>query len=405
MLFAERPALSLAPTQAEIAAELQDCDVPGGSLENMLGALVDVKIGRSDVQEARAGDRRFTFSHRRYQETLFVRHLVREPTYLSARELLTDTRWREYTVTLLQTQHLAVIKPLLLKATSLLAEHAARAVRVPILDAFGGHLAYYDWDTDLAVPLLTVLQEGMGRRLPDVPGNLSMQIAQLLEPRWKEGDMHDQMMVLQLGGLLPQPVLEEHLAYAVSHGAGDLKDVAFERVVFLSNMSSDLATWVRERLSTEAMQAVRRVDILRLEALSARLPSCIGSVFVLRRCQLLTKIRRPLKFITDWTFLLPLTLLYRTRLVEMNFFRSLHHRHLRARELPIADLFLPLYLATLWFIEPLVRSPDKTVETGNALNIVSVHPYLGFGLLVAYLCIATASMTLYGFRSVGCRLT
>lgn len=139
---------------------------------------------------------------------------------------------------MLQTQDLVVISPLLLEATSLLAEYAALTVRIPILKEFGGHLAYYNWDTDLAVPLLTVLQEGMGRRLADVPVNLSMQIEQLLEPRWKEGDMHDQRMVLQLGGLLPQPVLEEHLVYAVSHEAGDFEDIAFERVIFLKNMSA-----------------------------------------------------------------------------------------------------------------------------------------------------------------------
>jgi hypothetical protein len=104
-----RRTLSLAPTQTEIAAELPDNSVPGRSLENMLSALVDVKIGRSDVQEARAGDRRFTFSHRRYQETLFVRHLAVNINYLSPRELLTDTRWREYSVTLLQTQQLRLL--------------------------------------------------------------------------------------------------------------------------------------------------------------------------------------------------------------------------------------------------------------------------------------------------------
>jgi len=399
VLFAERRALSLAPTQAEIAADLQDCDVPGGSLENMLGALVDVKIGRSDVQEARAGDRRFTFSHRRYQETLFVRHLARQPNYLSARELLTDTRWREYTVTLLQTQDLAVIIPLLLEATSLLAEYAARAVRVPILKEFGGHLAYYNWDTDLAVPLLTVLQEGMGRRLADVPVNLSMQIEQLLEPRWKEGDLHDRTMVLQLGGLLPQPVLEEHLVYAVRHEAEDLENIAFERVVFLKNMSAELATWVRVRLSTEALQAVRRVEILRLEALSARLPSYIGAKFVLRRCQLLTKLRRPLQLITDWMFLL------RSREVEMNLNRSTHRQQILERFRLTIELTFPLYLVIIGF-GLLVGSP-----AGDFLNVMSVllkhlseHLYLVFGLSLAFGFVVAAIMALYSFRSVGSRL-
>jgi hypothetical protein len=293
ILFAVRRTLSLAPTQTEIAAELPENSVPGRSLENMLSALVDVKIGRSDVQEARAGDRRFTFSHRRYQETLFVRHLAANINYLSPRELLTDTRWREYSVTLLQTQQLEVIEPLLTEATSLLAQYAMSAVRVQIMQEFGGRLAYYDWQTDPAVPLLVILQEGLARRLSDVPPTLSIQIEQLLGCRWKDGDAYDQAMVLKHGGLLPQQVLEEYLAYAVNQGDEDMEDVAFQRVVFLKDIPPTLSDWVRDRLSTDAIQALKKADVLRLEALSARLPYSVGSMFILRRCQLIKNLRWP----------------------------------------------------------------------------------------------------------------
>ncbi|MGZ8945569.1 MAG: NACHT domain-containing protein [Methylococcaceae bacterium] len=295
VLFAERPTLSLAPTQTEIAAEFQQNSIPGGSLENLLGALVDVKIGRTDVQEARAGDRRFTFSHRRYQETLFVRHLARTNNYISPRELLTDMRWREYSVTLLQTQEVAVIEPLLTEATKLLAEYSRYTAGVPIIPEFGGHLTYYDWHDDPAVPLLTLLQEGLARRMSEVPPNLSLQIGNLLSPRWEDGDLYDQTMVLRLGGLLPQSVLATYLAYAVNHGGLGMEDIAFERVVFLKEVPDTLANWVRDRLSREALNARTQVNVLRLEALSARLPSSLGTIFILQRCQIIQKLRRPLK--------------------------------------------------------------------------------------------------------------
>lgn len=121
VLFAEERSLSLAPTLDEIEVALNASDASTANLENLLYALVDVKILRSDVQESRPGDRRFTFSHRRYQETLFVRHLVENPTHLPADGLLTDLRWREYAVTLLQTQQSVAIKPLLDTAVQLLA--------------------------------------------------------------------------------------------------------------------------------------------------------------------------------------------------------------------------------------------------------------------------------------------
>lgn len=411
VLFAGRPALSLAPTQTEIAAEIADSDVPGGSLESMLGALVDVKIGRSDVQEARAGDRRFTFSHRRYQETLFVRHLAQTPQYLSARELLTDTRWREYTVTLLQTQDLAVIEPLLTEATDLLAEVAARAIRVPIIKEFGGHLTYYNWDADPAVFLLTLLQEGMGRRLADIPLDLSIQIEQLLEPRWKDGDIHDQMTVLQLGGLLPQALLEKHLADAVNYGRRDIEDIAFERGVFLKKMPATLATWFRERLSTEAIGAVRRADVVRLEALAARLPSDIGATFVLRRCRLIMKLRRPFKLLAEWTVLLPLTLLYRVRSTQTDYLRTVD------RILPMMELCLAPYMILVIFGSHGYRQVLDTeckrymdfqefapLFVKHVMSYPAEQLYLYSGLGVAYVIAMGAMMTLYRLRSVGRRI-
>lgn len=413
ILFAVRRTLSLAPTQTEIAAELPDNSVPGRSLENMLSTLVDVKIGRSDVQDARAGDRRFTFFHRRYQETLFVRYLVANINYVSPRELLTDTRWREYSVTLLQTQQLEVIEPLLTESTSLVAQYAMSAVRVQIMQEFGGHLAYYDWQTDPAVPLLIILQEGLARRLSDVPPNLSIQIEQLLGCRWKDGDAYDQSMVLKHGGLLPQPVLEEYLAYAVNKGDEDMGDVAFQRVVFLKDIPPTLSDWVRDRLSTDALQVLKQADVLRLEALSARLPYSVGSMFVLWRCQLIKNLRWPFEQLYRLFLLLPHFLLkllggkyslYLARtLTELNLARL------------ITEVFFPLYVVVLSLVfttsVPSLIEPIHSEFELNSLwlphvnSLLSKHIYLYGGLGLVYVGVAAALLTLYTQRSIGCRLS
>lgn len=156
-LFAENPTSSLAPTENEIEVMLPRDSIPGGNISDLLSALIDVKIGRSDVPGPRTGDRRFTFAHRRYQETLFVIHLARNPTYLSAKDLLTNIEWREYAVTLLQSQTVGVIAPLFSEATSLLRVYSQLQHSVPILDDFGGHLRYFEWDADQVVPLLSLL--------------------------------------------------------------------------------------------------------------------------------------------------------------------------------------------------------------------------------------------------------
>lgn len=297
VLFAENRSLSLAPTQTEIAAELPSKFIPGGNLENMLSALQDVKIGRSDVQEARAGDRRFTFSHRRYQETLFVRHLARTVNYLTPYELLTDTRWREYSVTLLQTQNLATIEPMMIEAARLIEEYAANSVKVSIIQEFGGDLEYFNWKDDPAVSLLSILQEGLERRLNDIPEILSYQIGQLLCPRWTQGDRYDQMMVIKYGGLLPQHLLSEYIGLAIEHGGIEMESIAFQRIVFLNPIPDTVENWLRIRLSNEAINTRKQANILRLEALAARLPDTVGAGYIVRRCKLINRLRRPMSLI------------------------------------------------------------------------------------------------------------
>ncbi|WP_460044425.1 NACHT domain-containing protein [Pseudomonas sp. S2_H01] len=89
-LFAENENLSLAPTLDQIKAHLPDDEVPTKSIERLVLALVDCKIGRADVPNAANGDRRFAFAHRRYQEALFVGYLAKNPKVISPENLLTE---------------------------------------------------------------------------------------------------------------------------------------------------------------------------------------------------------------------------------------------------------------------------------------------------------------------------
>ncbi|HZH77834.1 MAG TPA: NACHT domain-containing protein [Archangium sp.] len=291
MLFASNPTLSLAPTHDQIAAALPVNRYTAEQLDHLLAALVDVKIGRNDVQEARSGDRRFTFSHRRYQETLFVRYLAKYPEYLSPRELLLDPRWREYTVALLQSEATNVISPLLEEASRLLAEVTEKQEPTPCLPGFGQGLGYYEWNGDAEVHLLGLLQEGLARRIEELPAALSVEIEKLLMTRWMKGDFHDRSMVLRLGGLLPQERLAEYLEFAVKKGSLEFQEMAFQKIVFLRKPPESLVEWVRERLSRQVLYARKRVELLRIEALCAHLPEAIGAEAIFRRCLAL---RRPL---------------------------------------------------------------------------------------------------------------
>ncbi|WP_375772212.1 NACHT domain-containing protein [Archangium gephyra] len=291
VLFASSPTLSLSSTHDQIAKTLPPERYTSEQLEHLLAALVDVKIGRSDVPEARKGDRRFTFAHRRYQETLFVRYLATHPKYLSPRKLLLEPHWREYTVALLQSESAEVIAPLLQEASWLLSQCTEEQHPVPCLPGFGEGLGYYQWKEDFEIHLLGLLQEGLARRIGEIPAILSTEVDRLLSSRWAGGDFHDRTMVLRLGGLLPQERLAEYLEFAVKTGTPELQDESFQKMLFLRKPPVPLVRWVRERLGRQVLYAKGRAELLRIEALCARLPETIGAEAIRQRCMAL---RRPL---------------------------------------------------------------------------------------------------------------
>ena len=264
VLFAEKPLLSLAPTQDQIFQSLAGNCLPGDDLEKLLAALIDVKIGRCDVKEARAGDRRFTFAHRRYQETLFVQYLIQNTSYLSSDALLTDLRWRDYTVTLLQTSPPDVISHLVAAAGQLLLDYAKNNRGIPVISEYGSGICYFDWKHSSGAQLLRLLQEGLGRRLEIVSKELRESVKAYLDSPWKVGDSFDRVMVISLGGLLPEDDLQEKIEWAVQSGTTPHWDAAVASSFFLTRMPEKLARWFRIQLANRLLLASQRADILKL---------------------------------------------------------------------------------------------------------------------------------------------
>ena len=283
VLFATQPELSLAPTQDQIAASLEPNSKIADCLEDLLGALMEVKIGRSDVAQARAGDRRFSFAHRRYQETLFVSYLAEHPFFIPPEDLLSSVRWRDYTVTLLQTRSPEDIRLLVDEAIRLLNQHAERQHPVHVLAEFDRDLVYYEWENEPAVHLLRLLQEGFARRIGDIPGSLSQAVAGFLQPRWENGDELDRSQVLVLGGLLPRHMLLRMIEYAVEDGSRAVAEAAFMVVPYLGEMPQEVLKWVCRRVSDAAIDARKKQDVFRIKAFVGRLPSSSGAEYVVDR--------------------------------------------------------------------------------------------------------------------------
>jgi|GEM_PF-901085 len=398
-LFAEDESLSLAPTLDQIATQLQLEEVPGGSIERLISALVDCKIGRADVPNAAHGDRRFAFAHRRYQEALFVRYLARHPEAISATELLRDPRWREYTVTLLQTRPSQEIQYLLDVACAILELRADQQEAIGFAEPpLPTQLMYFDWSVEVAVPLLSLLQEGLSRRLQDVPDTLSNAVRCFLELRWKRGDTWDRCEVLRLGGLLPQDTLVNYLVEVFDNGTESERAQAFRLATFTSSLPESAREFVLAMLSDQVLEVKNRAEQLNLEAIAARLPTNIGANFVVNRCN---RIRRNFRWLLNLVSFLRIS--YSSSIVGQSTQLIINNSFESIEATPKNQIFLPTAVA---LILPLVV---LIALTATCVNSLTAAPSLTLWLMSIITGVATLTYILmfcpYLVRSIGKAIT
>jgi hypothetical protein len=312
-LFAEDPSLGLAPTLDQVEAVLGRQDLPGGNIQRFVAAMVDSKIARADVANAAPGDRRFAFAHRRYQEALFVRHLVTHPAYLSGYDLLTDPRWREYAVTLLETQPAEALNEMLETAAELLREATKSQRRRKALDPLNSHCGYFDW-THEATQMLSLLQEGLARRVSAIPVALSSQVEQFLKVRWETGDSFDRLQVIRNAALLPQATLARYLEEIFLAGSDKAQNEGFNQTASLiGQIPVAVRQAVLKRLSDEILSAKDASALMRVEALVARLPRELGAEYVQRRSLMLWRLTKVISTALSLTW--PTALIGRLRAV------------------------------------------------------------------------------------------
>ncbi|WP_457351665.1 NACHT domain-containing protein [Roseateles sp. P5_D6] len=304
-LFAEEPTIGLSPTVDQVAAYLPAEQVPGRDISKFVSAMVDFKIARADVPNATPGDRRFAFSHRRYQEALFVQYLVENPSLIQGRDLLVDSRWREYSVTLLETQEVGVLEGMFAAALDLLRAANALDSENQALPPASDSGAYFTWGTETTA-LLKLLHDGLARRADIIPDELIEAVETFLSRRWDRGDSIDRINILALGGLLPSDLLSRYLSESFKSGTRRAQSQAFAQVTLLrGSINRIVRDAVLQRLADGVVSAKGRADIFRLEALAARLPFELGAEHVFRRSLVLWKFSCAFKWLVE-IFIFPL---------------------------------------------------------------------------------------------------
>lgn len=232
-----------------------------------LDALEWSKLARSEAHGIAPGDPPFSFAHRRFQEYFATNIVLREPTRVSARDLLTSASWRETAVTLFQA-HRGDASELLAVAGTLLRDmnEAVTATQDP-----------FKWQKG-QLHLLGVLQSGFAGNPEGIGDPVRDDVARAVKKAWQAGTIMDRKWALEVSGTAPQHVLLALLAAGLQGRSAWLRDVALRQVARLSVVPDELAAEIRRALLTKAASLELRRDWLSVRAQLLRLPEASSFV-------------------------------------------------------------------------------------------------------------------------------
>lgn len=250
--------LGLNPTRDKIREAMEQHQLACENLDGFMTALEYLKLARAERSGVPGDTEAFTFAHRRFQEYFATCIVLSDLTRISLRQLLTDGRWRETAVVILQTQSAAVFAPILTEANNLLQD-MMQSIPDLIADPYGliqqppskyrdSPLQSFAWPAGL-LPLLSLLQDGLISRLQELPSDIQDKASRILLTASRNGTLADQKSSLEVAGITSQPVLLWLLRRAFASDSQWLKEVAFRQVARLGKIPDDLAAAIRKSLT------------------------------------------------------------------------------------------------------------------------------------------------------------
>jgi hypothetical protein len=254
--------LGLSPTRERLKSAANNLNMYlGENCDKILDALEYIKLARSEDDRLLGESRRFTFSHRRFQEYFATCVVLRDSTSVSSLQLLLDARWRETAVVLCQSQPAGALQPLIKEAETLLGKFVVETDSFQIRDrglstldlslttypkpSFGA----FKWPTH-AAHVLGLLQEGFGRRLDLLPDDMRRIAGNLINKVNRVGTLIDKKVALDLAGIIPANDLRDVLRDAFKGASKWLKRSAYQQVARLSEIPDDIAHDIRATLVT-----------------------------------------------------------------------------------------------------------------------------------------------------------
>jgi len=260
--------LGLSPSRAELHSAL----MPPGRLSapllfKVLDALEYTKLGRAAEQPGGDDLQHFTFAHRRVQEYFATKVVLRAPDRVSVHDLVTNGRWRETAVTILQTQPPDATISLLDEAGRLLAQ----MVEAVSMEPGYGELQPFAWPAG-CLHILQLLEAGLGRAPDNIPAEIRNGVGRLLRAVWERGRRHDRKLATSVSLVADRETTIWLLDSAFLSGSVYLAGAAYACVSRLSHPPGSMYRGVRETLVEIAASGQLRRDRVPLKAQISRLP-------------------------------------------------------------------------------------------------------------------------------------
>ena len=243
-------ALGLNPRRTDLLESVKLNDEAGARL---LDALIALKLARGNEDDGPHEPRRFTFTHRRFQEYFATCFVLRTPDSVSESALLFDPRWRESAAVLLTSAPGAKLDALVALLGSSLAE-AGQALRDAdkLCDDVTDQTVppapdFFPWPPH-ALHLLGLLKDGFADDATRMPAALMASATDILRSGFLLGLAADKRVALELAPVVDPALLISMIRRAVAFGSELLDDAAFRLVRRLPDVPDDLSRWIRHQL-------------------------------------------------------------------------------------------------------------------------------------------------------------